>query len=380
MTAIATAIIGSAVVGAGVSAYASNQATKAQVKGANYAADLQLQSQQEAIAASQKAYESAAAASVMAAEMMAGATTEAAMINAEAAKYAADQQMAAARESLAQKKTEWERMQQNMTPYLKSGGEGLNQLSYGLGLNGYNNGSTDPTLQSGYLQKAFGMEDFQADPGYSFRLQEGIKALDRSASARGNLLSGSTLKGITQYGQDFASNEYQNAYNRYTQNQNTRYNQLASLTNMGQNTAVQMGNAGMQYADSYGATLMGATTAANAYNVNAANQNANALIANAAYAGQQGQYAANAGVNNANTIGSYGIAGANALGNAALVKANANASSYMNYGQIGNSLANALGNYYGNYYGSSSGMTGYNPSSFNFNPSPYTTNYGSYSL
>ena len=61
----------------------------------------------------------------------------------------------------------------------------------------------------------FGMKQFQADPGYNFRMAEGLKGLERSASARGLLQSGGTLKGIQQYGQNIASDEYQNAFNRY---------------------------------------------------------------------------------------------------------------------------------------------------------------------
>lgn len=51
-------------------------------------------------------------------------------------------------------------------------------------------------------------------PGFQFRLGEGIKALQRSAAARGTLLTGGTLKGLMQYAGDEASKEYQNVYNR----------------------------------------------------------------------------------------------------------------------------------------------------------------------
>lgn len=61
----------------------------------------------------------------------------------------------------------------------------------------------------------FGMDQFQADPGYQFRMSEAVKALERSASARGILQSGQTLKDITRFGQDVASQEYQNAFTRY---------------------------------------------------------------------------------------------------------------------------------------------------------------------
>ena len=63
----------------------------------------------------------------------------------------------------------------------------------------------------GSMAKPFGADQFQQDPGYAFRQAEGMKALERSASARGNLLSGATMKGIQRFGQDLASQEYQNA-------------------------------------------------------------------------------------------------------------------------------------------------------------------------
>lgn len=82
----------------------------------------------------------------------------------------------------------------------------------------------DPNF--GKYSRDFGMADFEADPGYAFRLSEGMKALDASAAARGGLLSGNTLRGALKYGQDQASQEYTNAFNRYQLN---RRNQLAPL-------------------------------------------------------------------------------------------------------------------------------------------------------
>lgn len=52
------------------------------------------------------------------------------------------------------------------------------------------------------------------DPGYQFRLEEGAKALERSAAARGVLRTGGTLKDLLSYGQDLASQEYENVYGR----------------------------------------------------------------------------------------------------------------------------------------------------------------------
>jgi hypothetical protein len=80
----------------------------------------------------------------------------------------------------------------------------------------------------------FSADKFQADPGYAFRLSEGMKGLDRTAAARGGLLSGATLKGAQRYGQDLASQEYQNAYNRYNNDYNMRLGPLQTLAGYGQ--------------------------------------------------------------------------------------------------------------------------------------------------
>lgn len=107
----------------------------------------------------------------------------------------------------------------------------------------------------------FGMRQFQADPGYAFRLSEGMKALERSAAARGGLLSGATLKGVQRYGQDLASQEYMNAFNRYQTERNAQLNPLQSLAGIGQTSANQLGAAGQTYAGNVGGmyTAQGAT-------------------------------------------------------------------------------------------------------------------------
>src|SRR5262249_49173751 len=61
------------------------------------------------------------------------------------------------------------------------------------------------------------------DPGYQFRLNEGMKALQNSAAASGGLLSGPTLKALTNYSQGAASQEYANAFNRFMQNRQFNY-------------------------------------------------------------------------------------------------------------------------------------------------------------
>ena len=62
-----------------------------------------------------------------------------------------------------------------------------------------------------------------ADPGYQFRLSQGEQALQQSAAGKGLLRSGGTLKDILNYGQNYASNEYENAYNRALSTFQTNY-------------------------------------------------------------------------------------------------------------------------------------------------------------
>lgn len=96
-----------------------------------------------------------------------------------------------------------------------------------------------------------GKVDLTQDPGYAFRLAEGQKALERTAAARGGLLSGGAVREAMRYGQGMASQEYQNAYNRAL----TQYNTLASLAGVGQTSAGNMAAQAGQYGTNVGNTL-----------------------------------------------------------------------------------------------------------------------------
>jgi hypothetical protein len=72
-----------------------------------------------------------------------------------------------------------------------------------------------------------------------------MRALERSAAARGNLMSGNTMKGIQRFGQDLASQEYGNAFNRFQIERAARLNPLQSLMGAGQSaTNVMTGATG----------------------------------------------------------------------------------------------------------------------------------------
>lgn len=125
----------------------------------------------------------------------------------------------------------------------------------------------DPAF--GSLMRRFSMQDFEEDPGYQFRMTEGMKGVEGGAAARGGLLSGAALKAIQKYGQGLASQEYGNAYQRYTGDQTNQYNRLAGMVNTGQGATNQVQNAAAQY---------GQNTASN-----------NAALGNAQAAGAIGQ-------------------------------------------------------------------------------------------
>jgi hypothetical protein len=136
-----------------------------------------------------------------------------------------------------------------------------------------------PELVQASRYTPFGMDQFQQDPGYAFRLKEGQKALERSAAARGGLISGGALKAAQQYGQEMGSQEYLNAFNRYQTERASRLQPLQSLTGMGQTTANTLGAAGQNYAT--GAGNIAGTMASNVGNIYAqqgVNQG-NALLA-----------------------------------------------------------------------------------------------------
>lgn len=125
-------------------------------------------------------------------------------------------------------------------PYRQAGLTGQNRLMEMLGLGG-------DTGAAGYgrYAKDFGMQDFQQDPGYAFRLSEGLKQLGSQARAQGGAGGGRTMMGIQNYAQGLASQEYGNAFNRYQTNRQNQLAPLGSLMSSGQAAAVgQAGQAG----------------------------------------------------------------------------------------------------------------------------------------
>lgn len=117
------------------------------------------------------------------------------------------------------------------------------------------------TEEFGSLQQKFGTAEFEADPGYQFRQAEGNKAIDRAMAARGKFNSPEAIKALAGYNQDLASQEYGNAYNRYSADQSNIYNRLANVAGAGQVAGQQLVGQGGQYAGNVGNLTTGLVNA-----------------------------------------------------------------------------------------------------------------------
>ena len=176
---------------------------------------------------------------------VAGAVIGSSLIGADAAGNAADVQAGAANRAADLQYKQYQENVARQKPF------------YDVGVNAL------PELVAASKYTPFGMQQFQQDPGYAFRLKEGQQALDRQAAARGGLISGGALKAATRYGQEMGSQEYTNAFNRYQAERQARLGPLQSLTGMGQTTAQQIGSAGQNMASNVG-EAMGSSAAARA--------------------------------------------------------------------------------------------------------------------
>lgn len=178
---------------------------------------------------------------------VAGAVVGSSLIGASAAKGAASTQAAAADRAAELQNEQFQQTRQDQMPWMRAGEQALNKL---IPLTDY---------------QKFGMAQFQQDPGYAFRLSEGQKGLERTAAARGGLISGAALKAAGRYGQEMASQEFGNAYNRFRDTQSLRRNALAGVAGYGPTAASSINAAGQTYAAGAGNTMMNqGETSANA--------------------------------------------------------------------------------------------------------------------
>jgi len=183
----------------------------------------------------------------------------AALVGAAASNSAANKQADSARQALQVQQDMFNKQTALNQPFYDTGVTALNKLS----------------SQAPYTYDNF---NYEADPGYAFRFNEGMKGVNATAAARGGLISGNALKAASDYGQASGSQEYQNAYNRYlTNNQqklqafNTNTGVLQNLSSMGQASANNQAGAAGAFGGSAAGLITGAGNANAAGTVGTAN-------------------------------------------------------------------------------------------------------------
>ena len=182
-----------------------------------------------------------------------GAILASSYMGSQAAGSAADTQAAASDRAAQLQKEMFDKQVELQAPWRQAGERALTKL------------------ESAADYTPFSYNAFTADPGYAFRLAEGQKALERSAAARGGLISGAALKAAERYGQNVASDEYTNAFNRYQTERAARLQPLQSLAGVGQTSANSIGQAAGTYGSNVGNLITGGAAAQAAGTVGQAN-------------------------------------------------------------------------------------------------------------
>lgn len=184
---------------------------------------------------------------------VAGATVASSLLGANAASSAASKQSAAAQQAAELQQQQYEQTRKDQEPYRQAGVRALGKFE----------SLADYT--------PFSMNAFTQDPGYGFRLKQGMNALNNQAAARGGLISGNALKAATAFGQDMGSQEYQNAFNRYQTERQATLSPYMTLAGFGPAANAANAQAGQNYATNAGNMITGGAAANAAGTVGGAN-------------------------------------------------------------------------------------------------------------
>lgn len=190
-----------------------------------------------------------------------------AAISGSAAKSAAETQAKAAEDAAHLQNDQWQQTQDNLQPYMDLGKSYINPLESAL---------ANPMLTQRF--SAPSTADAMNAPGYQFTQQQGLKAVQNSAAARGLGVSGAAMKGAASYATGLADSTYNDVFNRALQTFNTNYssaannvNRLQSVVGNGQNAAATNGSLGAAAVGNIGNTLTSGANASAAGMVGAGN-------------------------------------------------------------------------------------------------------------
>jgi hypothetical protein len=189
--------------------------------------------------------------------LLAGANLASGLLGANAATNAANTQADAARAAQDRLQQNYQQLAPQYDPYLQTGSTGLSKLNASI------DSLTDPFSATKMMQ-GFA-------PGYDFRLQQGQTATNLANNATGGLIGGNALKGLQDYTQNFASNEYNNAFNQNQTQQGNIYNRLVGLAGIGQTGLTNLSNLATGNASNISQLGVGAANAQAAGTVGATN-------------------------------------------------------------------------------------------------------------
>lgn len=99
-------------------------------------------------------------------------------------------------------------------------------------------------------------QEVLSDPGYQFGMDQGTRALQGSAAARGGLYSGATMKALNKFGNDYATTKFGDVFNRKQTAIGNNFNRAMGAAGMGQAGVQQTQHAGSNYANNVGQNLL----------------------------------------------------------------------------------------------------------------------------
>lgn len=156
-----------------------------------------------------------------------------------AAGKAADAQVGASRDAISEQRRQFDLTRSDLAPFREAGVNALNQFVASLG------------------------PGFEESDAFRFNLDQGIRALDRTAAARGKALSGEAVRGATAFASGLASQEINNYLNRLAALSGVGQTATNTGATLGANTASNVGNLLVNAGDARASGFVGGANAIN---------------------------------------------------------------------------------------------------------------------
>lgn len=207
------------------------------------------------------------------------------VISSDSSRRAANQQADAARDANALQQYIYDQNREDQAPWREAGRNALDKLN--------------ALLADGSITSKFA-GDITKEPGYAFAAQEGQRAIDNSASARGGI-GGAALKAGARFAEGNANKYYNDAFNRFYTERSNMLDPLYRMAGFGSAANAANSASGQNYANQVGGNLIGASNAAAANSINQGNIYGNAINQLGALGQRQNWWNTNQGVNMGNT-------------------------------------------------------------------------------